>query len=374
LTTHLAHLGTEAYYGTPGSVTAGLREVVATINDRIVDANQSDTTGTKLLGQLSIGVLRGSDFYIAQCGIGHSILIRPEALALHSSELASNRPLGTTSIPYIRYHHLSVRPGDLILLTTSEAPIWSDSTLEKLVGLNPVQIIERLTVDITRDITGMIVGIAAVGATIDSPVSKPSPAVAEISPDYQREPADAEQLVDLEPLARRPSKFRLFFKRQRIRIRRFFSWLSYSLARVFARLTPGLAEPTPGTYSPRMLMATAIIVPIIVVFIASIVYFQRGRTQQYQLNIADARIAISTAEGDLGEEEVREQWLIAKFWLDEALNPSSAVVLDLMRRLAHWQRQVRNYTFSIRRPGIYGTCGRPDKAMILMAIFNASIP
>ena len=47
LTTHLAHLGSEAYYGTPGSVTAGLREVVTTINDRIIDANQSDTAGAK---------------------------------------------------------------------------------------------------------------------------------------------------------------------------------------------------------------------------------------------------------------------------------------------------------------------------------------
>jgi hypothetical protein len=330
LTTHLAHLGTEAYYGTPGSVTAGLREVIATINDRIVDANQNDTTGTKLLGQLTIGVLRGSDFYIAQCGIGHSILIRPEALSLHSSELASNRPLGTTSIPYIRYHHLSVRPGDLILLTTSEAPVWSDSTLEKLVGLNPVQIIERLTVDITRDISGMVVGIAASGATVDSPVSQPYPAVAEISPAYQKESSDSEPLVDLEPVARRPSKIRLFFKRQRIRIRRFFSWLSYSLAKLFARLTPGLAEPAPGTYSPRMLMATAIIVPIIVVFIASIVYFQRGRTQQYLLNISDARIAISSAEGDLSEEEQREQWMIAKFWLDEAAKYGTSEEFDLL--------------------------------------------
>jgi hypothetical protein len=67
-----------------------------------------------------------------------------------------------------------------------------------------------------------------------------------------------------------------------------------------------------------MLMATAIIVPIIVVFIASIIYFQRGRSQQYLLNIADARAAIAAAEGNEVEKEAREDWLIAQFWLEEA--------------------------------------------------------
>lgn len=317
-TTHLAQLGTEVYYGTPGSVTAGLREVVTTINDRIVDANHSESGDTKLLGQLLIAVLRGSDFYIAQCGIGHSILIRPGALSYHTSEQASNRPLGVSSIPYVRYHHMTVNPGDLVILTTAEPPVWAETTLESLIGLSPAQLIERLTIDITRDISGMVVGIAASGSAESQPTSLPSYGVAEVSPSFQRKPTRAEEQIDIRPLARPPSKSRLFFRKQRMKIRRFFSGASYSLARVFARLTPGLSEPDPTSYSPKMLMATAIIVPIVVVFIASIVYFQRGRAQQYQLNIADARAAIATAERSDDEQEVLEQWLLAKFWLEEA--------------------------------------------------------
>lgn len=77
-------------------------------------------------------------------------------------------------------------------------------------------------------------------------------------------------------------------------------------------------------------MATAIIVPIIVVFIASIVYFQRGKAQQFLINLGDARAAISAAEGDLNEEETREQWSIAKFWLDEAAKYGTSDEFDFL--------------------------------------------
>lgn len=331
LTTHLAHLAAQAFYQTPGSVTAGLRESLTTINDRLMDANQIETSDNKLYGQVNIGVLHGGDFYIAQCGIGHSVLIRPGVLSLHTSEVASNRPLGVSSIPHIRYHHIKVQPGDLVILTTAEAPVWTDFTLEKLTGLNPVQIIERLTLDITREITGMVVGIAASGTSIESPVSKPTtPEIREGTPTFRRELPESEQLIEVPQIARKPAKTRLFIRRQRIRIRRFFSWLGYSGAKILARLTPGLSEPPPGSYSPKILAATAIIVPLIVVFIASIVYFQRGRAQQYHLNIADARAAIAAAEGKESEQEARVDWLTARFWLDTASKYGTSEEFDFL--------------------------------------------
>ncbi len=373
LTTHLAHLGSEAYYGTPGSVTAGLREVVTTINDRIIDANQRDTAGAKLLGQLTIGVLRGGDFYIAQCGIGHSILIRPGMLSLYSSEAASNRPLGISSMPHIRYYHIRVNPGDLVILTTAEAPVWAEPTLEKLSGLNPVQIIERLTIDITRDIAGMVVGIAATGDAIGSPVPKPAAVIAESSPTYRSEMSESSQLVEATPVARRPSKIRLFFRRQRIRTRRFISWLSYSTEKVFARLTPGIAEPPPGTYSPKMLAATAIIVPLLVVFIASIVYFQRGRAQQFQLNLADTRAAISAAENNEVEQEVREDWLIAQFWLNEAAKYGTSEEFDfLYEKVSNALDELDRISRLTFQPVVSGGFG-PDAEINALAATNTEL-
>ena len=40
LTAHLAQLGADSYYGTPGSITAGLRQAASIINDRLMDANE----------------------------------------------------------------------------------------------------------------------------------------------------------------------------------------------------------------------------------------------------------------------------------------------------------------------------------------------
>jgi hypothetical protein len=318
LTAHLSHLGADAYYGTPGSVTLGLRESAAIINDHLMDANQAEMISSKLQGRLMAGLLRGNNFYATQCGPGQVVLIRPDKVTHFTSEEASRRTLGIASVPTIRYHHFEVQLGDIIIITTAEPPIWADPLLAGLAGLNPAQAIDRLTPDIERDLIGMVIGIAAPGEATKLP--RPSSEIP--SSDVPKPTASSTRRratkTPAEPsIARGPSRMERFARGLQRGIRSILSSIAYSFTKTLARLSPGLAEPTPGMFSPKLLTITAITVPLVVVAIGSLVYFRIGRERQFQLDLADARTAIADAESMQGTQ-ARAHWEEALFWLDEA--------------------------------------------------------
>jgi hypothetical protein len=319
LTAHLAHLGADAYYGTPGSVTLGLREAATVINDHLLDANQSEMIASKLQGRLLIGVLREKSFYIAQCGPGQAILVRSERVTRLSSEEASRRLLGVSSVPHIRYHHLDVEMGDILILTTAEPPVWAEPILSSLAGLNPAQVVDRLVPDLHRDLTGMIIGVAAPGEAAKLPRSTGQIIEDEVVKPTELPPHKPRSEVPVDPgLPKKPSRLQNFFRRVNIRSRRILQQSLFGIAKVGARLFPGLAEPSPSSYSTKFLALTAIIIPLVVVTIASLVYFRFGRNQQFQLNLADARTAIAVAETKETLEEAREDYILAQFWLEQA--------------------------------------------------------
>jgi hypothetical protein len=319
LTAHLAHLGADAYYGTPGSVTLGLREAAATINNHLLDANQSEMISSKLQGRLLIGILREKSLYIAQCGPGQSILVRSDRVTRLSSEEASKKLLGVSSVPYIRYHHLDIEMGDILILTTAEPPVWAEPILSSLGGLNPAQVVDRLIPDLHRDLTGMIIGVVAPGEAAKLPRT-----TGQLTED---EPVETTEFPSQKPrskvqvdpgLPKKPSWLQNFFRRANIRTRKIFHQSLFGIAKIGARLSPGLAEPSPGSYPTKFLALTAVIIPLVVVTIASLVYFRFGRDQQFQLNLTDARTAIAMAETEETIEKAREDYILAQFWLEQA--------------------------------------------------------
>src|SRR3990170_1293573 len=158
----LAHLATEAYYGTPGSVTAALRQAASEINDHLLDLNQQEQPPLHAQGRVIAGVLRGADLYLCQCGVGQTIVVRPGQLTRLASEEAASRPLGLSPTPFVRYHHFELRPGDLLILTTAPPPGWSEAALS---GLDPQQALDRLVAASANDLTGILVRLTQPGAT-----------------------------------------------------------------------------------------------------------------------------------------------------------------------------------------------------------------
>jgi hypothetical protein len=328
LTAHLSNLGTDAYYGTPGSVTLGLRETATVINQHLLDANQSGMVSSKLQGRLVAGILRGDNFYVAQCGPGQVVLIRNDQVTRLTSDEAAQRVLGVTSVPYLRYHHLKVQEGDLLILAATEPPIWADTILSTLRGLNPAEAVDRLIPDTKRDLTGMIIGIAAPGEAGTLPKTEIDTTYSDFVEPSRPRLEEPSETIETAPVPRGPSRFQSFFLNFRTRVRSAFSSLGYGVAKTLARLSPGLSDPQPGTYSTKFLATTAIVVPVVVVAIAALVYYRYGRNQQFHLNLTEARTAVASAEAKPSPEEAREDWAIALAWLEQAAKYGSSDELN----------------------------------------------
>jgi len=373
----LAHLATEAYYGTPGSVTAALRQAASEINDHLLDLNQQEQPPLHAQGRVIAGVLRGADLYLCQCGVGQTIVVRPGQLTRLASEEAASRPLGLSPTPFVRYHHFEVRPGDLLILTTAPPPGWSEATLSGLSGLDPQQALDRLVAASANDLTGILVRLTQPGATTvkaraaaavrPTPTAAPAPTVSPVAPPSRAparpapplgasatprpaptQPSPSQAPPPVAAPAAAPSRPRLrarpgstapmrraqatprFVPREPPAWRlalgglggRVAEGLRAAGARVsefVLRLAPGLAEPSrPGELSPRILAITAVAVPLVIVTIASVVYFRSGRNELFDEYLGLARAAAVSAQTKPTAQEAWPDWNSALSWLDLA--------------------------------------------------------
>jgi hypothetical protein len=317
---HLAKLAAEAFYGAPGTVTSAMREAAAIVNDHLIDSNQSDTEPTNVQGSLLTAVLRAGDLYIGQSGIGQAILIRPGQVVRFHSEEASQRPLGISLAPFVRYHHIEANPGDLIILSGVSPELWSDSTLSGLTTLELDQAIDRLVAASNQDLTGLLARIVRQGEA----GLQPDFSDFESQPDRVQQPAHATTGRGTIPRMtatrqRRGPSPDIFAKRLRARTTAWFSRMMAILSEVLTRLAPGLAEPLhPDALSRRILAATAIGVPLIVVSIAALIYFGKGRSEQFQINLNRAMASVAAAQLKESPAEARTEWENAMRYLDLA--------------------------------------------------------
>ncbi len=317
---HLAKLSADAFYGAPGTVTSALREAASIVNDHLIDSNQSGSEPTNLQGSLLSGVLRGGDLYIGQSGIGQAILIRPGQVVRFQSEEASQRPLGVSIAPFVRYHHIEVLPGDLLILSGVSPELWSDSTLSGLTTLELDQAIDRLVAASNQDLTGLLArivrqGEAGLQPTFSEFESQVEPGQSEAQPSVGR--GTIPRMTGTR--RRRGLSLTLLMKRLRAQALLGFSRVMAMLSDALTRLAPGLAEPLhPDALSRRILAATALGVPIIVVAIAALIYFGKGRSEQFQLNLNQAMASVAAAQLKESPQEARGDWENALEFLELA--------------------------------------------------------
>jgi|Deesub1362A_J573_1020465.scaffolds.fasta_scaffold06489_2 hypothetical protein len=302
---HLAQLAADRYFKTPGSITAGLREATFLINQRVRDYNQTHSSEASIDGRLFVAVLREDDFYMAQCGPGHAVLLRDQRVTTHTSEEAASRPLGSTASPYIRYYHLPALADDMLILTTEGSPVCPEHVLISLSGVHPALAIERISAAARRDFSGLLIRVAGPSSTKAAPL-----------PQTAQPPAQKPAFVpeDQPPagVAARPSGWRSASRRG---LRRLTSGLQgvinnlgqgFSIA--FGRMLPGLAGPPRGGYSPRVLAFMAIAIPLVVVAVASSVYIYSGRNQLFIQYMSQATAAIEKAEKTGPQQTKRAAW------------------------------------------------------------------
>lgn len=324
----LARLAADSFYGTPGSVTAALRQAVAEANDHLLHTNRDLEAPVRLQGRLAAGVLRAQDLYICQCGGGQALLIREGQVTRLASDDA--QPLGVGSSPLIRYHHLQVLPSDLVVLTTASPPVWSDATLAGLAGMEAGPALNRLLAATAVDLTGVLFRLAPASPTArvqPGPGREAAPrrprteAAAAGMPRPRRQPeARHGRMPAISATAQGASlQTRRAWAAARAGLSRAGASLTAGALALLARMAPGLADPIrPGPVSTRLMAGTAVGVPLVMVLIASLLYLRSGRAELYQEYLGQAQSAVVAAQLKPSPEEAWPDWQAALVWVDMA--------------------------------------------------------
>src|SRR3990172_6187788 len=307
----LARQAAQTFFGTPGTITAALREAATDVNQRLLQENQREAASSHLEGRLMAGVLRGNDLYLAQVGSGLGVLVRPGQITRFASEEAAARPLGVAVAPNVRFHHAQVGAGDILLLTASPSASWSDGTLAGLAGLEAAQAVERLVAGSHQDLTGLLIRVTSPSVSPARAAVSPPAIVGTVrsrgrAPGAEGRPGG---------LRRQPTPTSRAVGRALATITLPFQAIARGLTRMFPSLAP--SSSTSGM-SSGLLAATAVAVPLVVVALVTVVYLRRGRTEQYRQFLSQAQTAVVAAQLKPSLEEARPEWEAADQWLNQA--------------------------------------------------------
>ncbi len=171
----LLDLAAATFYGSPGSVTAALRQALAAVNQDLLDHNLKESAGgVPMQGGLVSAALRGGDFYAVQGGLG--LLLVAHKTTVERFPTLSSRPLGLSNALDAHYFHTVVEEGEYFLLSGVAHPGWNEKDLAGLGGLATLtHVVERLKSAAAGDIAALV-GRFEPGGTL-APL-KPAPAAA----------------------------------------------------------------------------------------------------------------------------------------------------------------------------------------------------
>jgi len=340
----LAQETARLFFGTPGSVTAALRQAINQLNQELLDR--------AVPARLAAAALRNQNLYLAQCGPSQALLIRSGGVSRLRAEDGTSRSLGTTLAPLIQFRHFELSPEDLIVLTTNETPLWSDTSLAELSGIDHSLALDRLVASAAQDFTGLSIHIPTVvgqstvarkglGAATPaelrpgvrvrrSSMARTSPAAHPAAPVHpariraagipswhragESEAIRAPTVVTAQPISP-VAGWQAGIRRFRLTLRTGYRILVENLRRMALGIE---VPPLPGMFSSNLLAFTAAAVPVLVVGVSSVVYFSRGRLEQFDSYLAQAGAAAIAAQLAEDPQAARTEWIMADQWLDLA--------------------------------------------------------
>lgn len=347
----LVELAAKMYFGTPGSVTSALREAAAAVNERLLQYNvRGAATGEHVQGSLAIVVLRKLDLYLGQCGPALTLVVHPAVVERFPAGEARARPLGIGQAAGLQYFHTRAAPGDLLVLNAAPPIPWESDDFSSLAGAT----LDRA---LTRLVDAANAGGAAFSALVAQfiqpastpaeglepavesrppmetgpslrparalppasrpsvppeapalaptrrprrpPSAKPAPQLASPEAEPLREVLEKEEGGPAPSLGQRLARFNPGRPiRAMLRATGVTLVETYRGLRVFmARLLPEGMLEREGLFTlpSSLLLALAVAIPLVVVAVVSVVYFQRGRTEQFQHYLAEAQAEMSAA-------------------------------------------------------------------------------
>jgi len=346
--TWLAELS-NAYFTAPGSITAGLRQAVRTINETLLQYKQQTPGAGQLGGVLNLAVLHGDSVVIAHAGVTHSFsLTRAPVRDDHDPDVI-NLGLSHDLVP--RFYSTTIQPGDMLVFCPRPPQSWLANADGSTLSREAFR--RRLLLQTSADLQALIVQFqtgkgqvraAAPRVPGTAPAAEPAgpselhpsgpvyitgdaapfePAEPRPAAEVRRPAAESAAPAAATPRPRRQPVERpapqwqgglLNFIR---RIQAATARLSQGLNTTLARIIPGSAERLPSL-SPAALLFIAIAVPVLVVAIATTVYVQNGRGAQHVAYLQQAQQFAGNAVLENDPTLQRNAWQSALYWVDKA--------------------------------------------------------
>lgn len=116
----MCQVSAERYFSSSGSVTAGLRTILTSLNDDLYRHNNSETS--RYDASILCAVLRGGDLYLARVGTGVALLchtgeLQPFPSDFSGREALTGVALGSTPAPEVKMAHYEVANGTRLVLS-----------------------------------------------------------------------------------------------------------------------------------------------------------------------------------------------------------------------------------------------------------------
>lgn len=345
------------YYKSSGSVTSGMRQAAEQLNTLLLERNlREGGEGVQAFGMLTLGVLRDDVLYLAQGGVVHSLVLSTTGLVDNFDE-SSRSGLGAGSACSIRFYQSALQTGDVVVLSAHPAPAWNAESLAGASQMTLEHLRRRLLAAGSVDPSAVVVrfqtGKGQVHPLRLRPVSTPAatslpqpaaePAVQpKPSPVIPRPPeptlAAQKAAAPVKPVPQAPqvnreaeaeaANARLAARRMAADQRRqkmastYLGWkklserLGAGWRNFISKISPTQANQ-PASLSAGSMLFIALVVPVLVVVVATTVYFQSGRAEQRQVYYQQAVAYTSQAQAQSDPVLKRNNWVQVLQWLDK---------------------------------------------------------
>ena len=334
------------YFRTPGTVTSALREQAERVNAYFLQKNQQAAQkGTLAPTLLSMLSTRDNRVTLAQCGPVQAFLLSGDIEHLYDPE-AAGRGLGLSQHTDIRFHQIELSQGDLMLLFPQLPGGWGEKTLQDVRGQKLDTLRRRFLAEAGPDLQAVLLaaqpgdGLHLISAQdmetrVPAPMqprSKPASATqrnweaVEVPTEEQpvaamQEPAasleDTGPIVSTASAPRASDGVAASWKQITARASEISNRFSPPVRKFLLRFLP--EEPI-FNLPPRTMGLIAMLVPLAVVILVSVVYLQFGRGQLYANYLERAQSAAAVAAAAQDPASVREAWEVAVFYAERAVN------------------------------------------------------
>jgi hypothetical protein len=156
-----ADLMAQRFYQTAGTVTSAIRATAEVLNQLLLERNLRNTgNGQYIIGRLIMGVLRGSQFMVAQCGPTHIFqLTGKETRQIHDPQI-SGRGMGIGVATPLYLSQLDLAPGEQLVFCADLPSGWQAALLVKR-GISPEALRRELVSITTDDLNAILIQVQA---------------------------------------------------------------------------------------------------------------------------------------------------------------------------------------------------------------------